>query len=162
VNSFATRPTFTSPIEQPVLAFLGSRERLIVSGDQSGGEFALFECTGPRGHSSPWHRHLRASETFVVLDGEVLIDVDGERHVAAAGHAAVLPRDIPHGFVVVTDTARYLAVHTPAGFDDFVQDVSHAARAGAAPEREALIALAAEHGIEILGPGPSVPSGRTA
>lgn len=67
---------------------------------------------------------------------------------------AVLPRDQVHTFLVVSPTARYLTRHTPAGFDGFVGDVSGAARAdGMPPDRAALIALAAEHGIDIVGPG---------
>lgn len=67
---------------------------------------------------------------------------------------AVLPRDQVHTFLVVSPTARYLTRHTPAGFDGFVGDVSGAARAdGMPPDRAPLIALAAEHGIDIVGPG---------
>ena len=78
----------------------------------------------------------------------------GERQVAAAGHVAVLPRDQVHTFMVVSPTARYLTLHTPAGFDAFVRDMSDAAQAaGASPDRASLVALAAEHGIDIIGPG---------
>lgn len=152
--AFATRPAFTSPASQPVLRLLGSPERLLVAGEQSGGEFALFEATGERGHTSPRHRHRRATETFIVLDGEMLIEADGERRVAAAGHVAVLPRDQVHTFMVISPAARYLTLHTPAGFDAFVRNMSDAAQAAGAPlDRATLIALAAEHGIDIIGPG---------
>jgi quercetin dioxygenase-like cupin family protein len=150
----AASAAFTDPASQPVLRFLGSPERLLVSAEQSGGEFALFETTGERGHTAPRHRHRRAAETFIVLDGELLIEAGAERRVAAAGHAAVLPRDQVHTFLVVSPAARYLTLHTPAGFDAFVHDVRDAARAtGAPPDRAALVALAAGHGIEIIGPG---------
>ncbi len=147
----------TDPASQPVLDFLGSPERLLVAGEQSGGEFALFDTTGERGHTAPRHRHRRATETFVVLDGELLIEAGGERRVAGAGHVAVLPRDQVHTFMVVSPTARYMTLHTPAGFDAFVRDVSRAAQAtGAPPGRGALVALAAGHGIDIVGPGLSL------
>lgn len=57
MNAFATHPAFTQPASQPVLRFLGSPEQLLVSGQQSGGEFALFQTTGERGHAAPRHRH---------------------------------------------------------------------------------------------------------
>ena len=152
--AFATRPAFTGPASQPGLRFLGSPERLLVAGEQCGGEFALFEVTGERGHTSPRHRHRGATETFIVLDGELLIEADGARQAAAAGHVAVLPRGQVHTFMVVSPTARYLTLHTPAGFDAFVRDMSDAAQAdGAPPDRASLIAVAAEHGIDIIGPG---------
>jgi quercetin dioxygenase-like cupin family protein len=153
-DAFATRAVFTDPASQPVLDFLGSAERLLIAGGQSGGEFALFDATGERGHTAPRHRHRRASETFVVLDGEILIEAGVDRRVATAGDVAVLPRDQVHTFMVVSASARYLTLHTPAGFDAFVRGVSDAARAVGAPlGRGALVDLAAEHGIDIIGPG---------
>jgi quercetin dioxygenase-like cupin family protein len=154
MSDFATKAAFSEPASQPVLQFLGSPEQLMLDGQRSGGEFALFQTTGERGHTAPRHRHRRASETFIVLDGELLVEAAGERRVAGAGHVAVLPRDQVHTFMVVSATARYLTLHTPAGFDAFVRDVSHAARSGGAPpDRAALTVLAAEHGIDIVGPG---------
>ena len=147
-------PAFSEPASQPVFQFLGSPERLLIAGQQSGGEFALFQSSGERGHTAPRHRHRLAAETFIVLDGEILIEAGDERRVAAAGHVAVLPRDQVHTFLVVSVTARYLTLHTPAGFEAFVRDVSDAARAGSGPpDRAVLVALAAEHGIDIVGPG---------
>jgi hypothetical protein len=55
-----------------------------------------------------------------------------------------------HTCLVVSPTALYLTLHTPAGFDGFVRDVSGAD--GMPPYRAALIALPAEHGIDIVGP----------
>jgi quercetin dioxygenase-like cupin family protein len=154
MKGFAVGAAFTDPGSQPVLHFLGSPERLLVAGEQSGGEFALFGSTGERGHTVPRHRHRLASETFIVMDGELLIEVGDERRVAAAGYVAVLPREQVHTFMVVSPTARYLTLHTPAGFDAFVRNVSDAVQAtGATPDRAALVALAAEHGIDIVGPG---------
>ena len=158
MDIFATQPVFTCPESQPVLSFLGSPQRLLVAGEDSAGEFALFESTGARGHTAPRHRHLHASETFIVLDGEMLIEVGNEQRVASAGHTAVLPRDVPHTFVILSQTARYMTLHTPAGFDTFVHDVSDLTRHGGAPDRAALVAVAAGHGIEILGPGISPPA----
>jgi quercetin dioxygenase-like cupin family protein len=154
MENFATQAIFTEPGSQPVLRFLGSPERLLVAGEQAGGEFALFETTGERGHTAPRHRHRQAAETFIVLDGELLIEAGNERRLAAAGHVAVLPRAQVHTFLVVSPTARYLTLHTPAGFDAFVREVSDASRdSGAPPGRVALAALAAGHGIDIIGPG---------
>jgi hypothetical protein len=51
--AFAEKAAFTDPDIQPVLDFLGSPERLLVSGSQAGGEFALAEATASRGHRRP-------------------------------------------------------------------------------------------------------------
>ena len=152
-------PAFSAPADQPVLDFLGSAQRLLITGEQSGGEFALLQASGERGDTAPRHRHRAATETFIVLAGEILIEADQEQHLAAAGHVAVLPRGQAHTFAVVSATARYLTLHTPAGFEAFVRAVSEAAAAGAG-QPATLTALAAGHGIDILGPGLE-PTGRS-
>jgi quercetin dioxygenase-like cupin family protein len=157
MSTFATRPSFSTPEQQPVLSFLGSPERLVLGGHQTCGEFALLESTGNRGHTAPTHRHLHASETFIVLDGDLLIQVGDEQRVAGAGDTALLPRGLPHTFVVLSPTARYMTLHTPAGFEEFVRGVSDLAADGGAPDRAVLVATAAEHGIELLGPGLPLP-----
>jgi quercetin dioxygenase-like cupin family protein len=157
MTDFATRTRIVTTDDQPVLTFLGSPERLMLGRPDTNGEFALFESSGTRGHTAPTHRHLVASETVIVLDGELLVQVGDDQHVAGAGDVALLPRGLPHTFVVVSPTARYLTLHTPAGFDDFVRAVSELASDGRAADRAALIAVAADHGIEILGPGLTLP-----
>ncbi|GHJ39398.1 hypothetical protein Sm713_50070 [Streptomyces sp. TS71-3] len=54
-----------------------------------------------------------------MLEGELRLQVDGESHLAGAGAAALLPRGLPHAFVVTSPQARYLTLHTPAGFERF-------------------------------------------
>lgn len=149
----AAHPYLSPVADQEVLSFLGSPQRLLVGTKASNGEYTLVEGGGERGYTAPRHVHRDASETFIVLSGELLIDIDGERVTACAGDAALLPRNIPHTFVVVSEQARYLTLHTPAGFDTFVRHVGEASRDGSPPDRSQLVAIAAEHGIDILGPG---------
>jgi hypothetical protein len=74
------------------------------------------------------------------------------------------PRDLPHTFTVTSDEARFLLVVEPAGLDDFIRTLSEPAdsltlppAAVEPPAMDAMMAAAAEHGIEILGP-PGIPS----
>src|SRR6201996_2549979 len=153
MSDFAVKPAFSVSAGQPAFPFLGSPERLMSARPPRGGGAALLQSGGERGHTAPRHRHRHASETFIVLDGELLVQAGAERLVVGAGDVAVLPRDQEHTFLVVSATARYLTLHAPAGFDRFVRAVSDAAQGGASPDRAALVALAAEHGIDITGPG---------
>ncbi|EXG82328.1 cupin domain-containing protein [Cryptosporangium arvum] len=148
---------FTTPDDQPVYRLLNSDARMLATGRQTGGDLTVVESTGLRGHSTPRHRHLLATETFVLLDGEMLIQVGDERREAAAGHVAVLPRGIPHSFVVISPSVRYLTLHSPGGFDEFVRELSEASAAGGPTDPGALMAVAARHHIEMLGPGISLP-----
>jgi hypothetical protein len=66
----------------------------------------------------------------------------------------VLPAGRPHGFVVTSGTARYLAVHHGPAFEHFV--TAAAGEGDDIPDPARLAEIAAVHGIDIVGP-PLVP-----
>ena len=97
------------------------------------------------------------------MDGELTFWVGGQVITAPAGSFVYGPRDIPHTFTVSSDTARFLLVAEPAGFENFMRALSEPAAqlvipppATEPPDVEAMTRLAAEYGIEILGP-PGIP-----
>lgn len=127
--------------------------------EQTGGAFSLFEMHAPKGKASALHVHLNEDETFYVLEGELLIQVDGENHTAGPGSVAFLPRDIPHAFVVTSDTARFLVLMNPGDGEGFFREAADPATTRALPPEalqdvERLGAASARHGVEILGPPP--------
>ena len=142
--------TITTPGTQRAIPFLGALYRVRVSGADTAGTFAVLDTEGRRGHGSPMHRHRHDSEVFLVLSGTLRVVVDGREHEAGEGSAAVLPAGLPHGFVIVSPTARYLTLHHGPAFEQFV-----AAAAGEdddVPDPARLTSIAAEHGIDIVGP----------
>ena len=48
------------------------------------------------GKATPLHTHPDSDETAVVLEGEILMHVDGADHHLGAGAVAVAPRGVPH------------------------------------------------------------------
>ncbi len=156
-------PAILTPGEQRAVWFLGALIRVRAGGSATGGQLAILEHTGQRGYSSPLHRHKADEETFLILDGELRVEVAGQAVRAGPGTAAVLPRQLPHAFVVTSPQARFLTLHTPAGFDEFTLAAGSPARAPfeepadeLPPDPAALAATAASYGIEILGPPPSL------
>lgn len=157
-------PAILSPEVQKAVWFFGGVVRIRTGGDATGGRFAILEHQAERGHSTPRHRHDVADETFLVLDGELRVEVDGQVYAAGAGAAAFLPRGLPHAVTVTSPQVRYLSLHNPAGFDDFTLSVGTLVSSEApldgpppkAPDPATLAALAAAHGIEILGPPPTL------
>ena len=99
-----------------------------------------------------------------MTEGELTFWVGGEVFEAAAGSFVYGPRGIPHTFEVASKDARFLLVAEPGGIENFM-------RAGAEPAKQLTIpeppseppdpaqmaAVAAEYGIEIVGP-PGIPS----
>lgn len=146
-------PVVTTEASQPVIPFLGERYRVRVSGQDTAGTFAVLDTEATRGHGSPMHLHRHDCETFLVIEGIVRIVVDGREHEAGAGTAAVLPAGRPHGFVVISEAARYLTVQHGPSFEEFI---SAASGEGDVPDPSRLAEIAAGHGIDIVGP-PLVP-----
>ena len=135
------------------LQFLANRVRIHISGAQTGGAFALLDSWAPAGDRTPLHVHRDVDEGFYVLEGELTLWVGDETHVLRAGEGLLAPKGIPHTIRVGEGGARWLVASAPADFEAFVRAV-----AAAAPDPEELTRIAAEHGIDILGPPGMLPS----
>jgi quercetin dioxygenase-like cupin family protein len=162
-NQAGIVPAILTPETHQAVWFLGALIHIRAGADATGGRLAVVEHQAERGLASPVHRHRVDDETFLVLEGELRVEVGGQAQAAGAGAVAFLPRGLPHAFVVTSPQARYLTIHTPAGFDQFaIAAGTSVGPNGTAPVDElpldpaALTALAAEYGIEILGPPRSM------
>ena len=135
--------------------FLGERTWVRAAGAQTGGALGLVEQVVTPGFASPFHVHRGEDEAFYVLEGQVrFVGADGSR-VLGPGGVAFLPRGVPHGFRVEGEApARILLIATPAGFASFVDGLCEPAPPAGPPDMAALMAAAARHEIEILGPLP--------
>lgn len=117
----------------------------------------------PPGFPGRLRRTPREDEWFYVLDGELTFRVAGTVTVAGAGSFVFGPRDVPHTFLVSSE-ARFLQVAEPGGFEESVRALSEPATSRTLPPAsvrppapEVMMAAAAVHGIEILGP-PGIPA----
>ena len=127
--------------------------------EETGGAFLIFEDDLDAGKVTPLHRHPDADETFYMLEGEILLHVGGaENRPLLAGGIAVIPRGIPHAFMVTSGRARMLCLQTPGSGEAFYRDASEPVTAGqSAPpvDFDRVRAAAASTGaIELLGPPP--------
>ena len=95
--------------------------------DDTDGAFFLFEDVMAQGKCTPLHRHPEADETVYVLEGEILLNVDGTESRVGAGGLAFTPKGVPHAFIVVSDTARVLTFQTPGIGQGFYRDASEPA-----------------------------------
>jgi quercetin dioxygenase-like cupin family protein len=164
-HSEALRPIVLQPDEGEALWFMGMLATIKSSTEGTGGRAAVIEHTGPQNSGSPLHVHHREDEWFYVLEGELTIWVDGQVIRAPAGSFVFGPKDIPHTFTVsAPEGARFLLVTEPAGFESFMRSSAEPARTltlppppSEPPDADRLGALAAEYGIDILGP-PGIPT----
>lgn len=129
---------------------------------ETGGAFLLFEDSMEQGKVTPLHIHPETDETMYVLEGEILVHMDGKEYRVGAGGLAVAPRGVPHAFMVLSAGARLLCLQTPGSCQAFYWDASEPIGAGDAPSGVvdfARIQASAKQngGMEILGPPPFAP-----
>lgn len=160
----AVAPIARQAGEGEALWFLGVLATIKASTETTDGRVAVIEHLGPRGSGSPLHVHHREDEWFYVIEGEVTFWVGGQVITGRAGAFVYGPRNIPHTFTVSSEQARFLLVTEPAGFERFMRAGAQPAErleippaATEPPDIARMTALAAEYGIEILGP-PGIPA----
>jgi quercetin dioxygenase-like cupin family protein len=114
-----------------------------VSATETGGLCTIWEGRVPPSTvgAGP-HFHRGRDELFFVLEGELVLRIGDETHIARAGTVAFVPRETVHGFHnASSDSATLLVVHHPAGFEQFLEEMQKlAARHGSKEERSALAA----------------------
>lgn len=136
--------------------------------EETNGAFLLFEDRLDHGKVTPLHTHPDSDETMIVLEGEIVMHLDGTEHTVGAGGVAVAPRGVPHAFKVSgPDGARLLCLHTPGCCQAFYWDASEPvsgddgiAGGPGGPVDMTLVQASARKngGIEILGPPPFGPA----
>jgi len=137
---------------EPLMIF-GETMLVKLSGTDTEGSYAILENYTPPQAGPPLHRHSREDESFYIIEGEFLSEVDGTQLRASAGDALFAPRGTVHAFQNVgTEMGRMLVVVQPAGLELFFEEVSTATRGMQQPEMGVLLPIAQKHGLEVLGP----------
>jgi quercetin dioxygenase-like cupin family protein len=148
---------FIPESEQTAVWLLGGLAQVRVPGEATGNSFTVVQHTGPRGYTTPLHIHDHEDEVFMVLDGVLRMICDGEETTAVAGTTMIVPRNVPHGFIAVSDQARFLTIHsTPEPehrpqFDVFLAAEIPPAKALTLPSEDAVPAMDLDHLIELGG-----------
>jgi quercetin dioxygenase-like cupin family protein len=130
-----------------------------VTDDQTDGAVFVLEDSLVQGKMTPYHVHPKATECVYVLEGEILVNIDGQEHVVGEGGFTMTPPGVPHAFTVTSPTARVLAMQMPGAGAAFYLGASEPST----PELEAaapvdfarVVASGAKNGgFEMLGPPP--------
>ena len=130
--------------------------------DETGNAFSQFVMDEPRGGGTPFHVHHNEDEAFYILEGQVSMFGDEERIDLEAGDYFLVPRGVPHAYLVRSESARMLVTISPSGTEQLMVSLGVPVT-GPEPPAEAvmppmpeLVRLFARYGTEILGPPPSL------
>jgi mannose-6-phosphate isomerase-like protein (cupin superfamily) len=133
------------------------------SAEETDGAFILFEDLMTQGKTTPLHVHANEDEALYVLEGEILVHIEGTDHRVGPRGVAVAPRGVPHAFLVTSPTARVLTLQTPGSAESFYRGASEPASDDvdlSGPVDFDRVREAAERsgGMEVLGPPPFAPA----
>ncbi len=144
------------------LSVVGDSYRVVISGKETEGAYAVIDMLVPPGGGPGPHAHPGFHETFHVLDGEVEIKTEEGSFTAVKGSFASIPAGgLVHGFKNKTDKVAHLwCVVVPAGLEDFFAEVGKPVPFGAfvpPPPRDGeavkeLTAIAEKYGQQIFPP----------
>jgi quercetin dioxygenase-like cupin family protein len=137
------------PQAGPTGSVLGDAFKLLATGRETGGRYAVMEISCAPGGGPPPHIHRREDECFYVLCGAVDFFANGQWTTATAGSFVRVPKDAVHTYRGREAGSRLLVQVFPAGLEEFFQEISVPA---GTPITEALVqnvlTTATKYGIE--------------
>jgi quercetin dioxygenase-like cupin family protein len=137
----------TTAVESDVLSVVGDQLRVLVDGATSGGTFELFEVQGDLGSGPPPHAHPWL-EAYFILDGQVLVELDGQPSLAEPGTSVVVPAGETHRFEIMSPTARFIVATTGDRASVFFRDLSQNAPGAPTPENlPGIVEVAKRNGL---------------
>lgn len=106
--------------EGQTLSIAGGNYRILISGKQTGGEFATIEMTVPPGGGPGPHAHPDFQESFYVIAGAVEVQSEDGVYEASQGAYIVIPKGgMVHGFKnKSSEQAKLLCTVVPSGLEE--------------------------------------------
>lgn len=95
---------------------------VIVGGEHTDDRYEIFEIVAPKMDPTPLHR-TGWGKSYYVLDGSMLVQVDGENFELAPGSSIAIPARSLHTFTVLSPTVKFLVFSLTGGMGRFHADL---------------------------------------
>ena len=150
------------PAQGESVSVVGDTYRILLSGAQTGGAFAIIDMLIPPNGGPGPHSHAEMHESFYVVEGEVVVKTKDLTYTARKGSFISIPLGgVVHDFKNLShSTAHLLCTVVPAGLDAMFREIGQPVPAGTflppAPmspaELARLTAIAEKHGQKLFPP----------
>ena len=104
---------------------MGATIRVRLTAEETDGAYSVIEMTVPSHFPvAPRHYHESFAEHFVVLEGELEVELEGVKHQLRSGMSEVAERRVRHSIRNAGDgPARFLIVAAPGGHEKFFYEL---------------------------------------
>ncbi len=144
------------------LSVVGDTYRILISGEQANGNYAVIDMLVPPGGGPGPHAHKDIQEMFYVVEGEINFKKEGANYTAVKGSFVNIPLGgAVHSFKNTTnEVAHLLCTVVPSGLDSFFKEIGKPVETGeflaqsapAAQELEKLKSAAEKYGQQLYPP----------
>ena len=138
MNPSETTPNaaqIVSNAEAPAYWMLDILWTVLVTSEQTAGNYSLIEQIMPEGAAPPPHVHPYGAEAFYLLEGGIVYRAGDETLEAAAGDFVVIPRNTIHSFEVKNGSAHVLNFYVPGGWEQVFPDLARPAETRTLPPK---------------------------
>jgi quercetin dioxygenase-like cupin family protein len=105
-------------------AFPGVVFNVLMHGNASDNNIFVAEVAGLPGGEPPRHVHTLEDEVVTVKEGNITYFIGDDIIFAKPGDTVILPKNIPHHFVITSERMKVILVATSASFGDFFCSMS--------------------------------------
>ena len=125
-------PIVKGPQDGQSLSVVGDNYRILLTGEETGGAYAVIDMLVPPGGGPGPHAHAGFSESFFVIDGEIEVKSEVSTYVAKKGAFVTIPKGgVVHCFKNKTDqVAHILCTVVPAGLEGFFREIGQPVAVG--------------------------------
>ncbi len=118
-------PIITGPEDGQNLSVAGGTYRILVTGRETGGAFAVIDMLIPPNGGPGPHAHAGFQESFYIIDGEIEVKSEAATYTAKKGSFVTIPKGgIVHCFKNKTNqVAHLLCMVVPSGLEAFFMEV---------------------------------------
>ena len=105
-------------------AFPGVVFNVLLYGNATDNNIFVAEVEGLPGGEPPRHVHTLEDEVVTVKEGSITYFIGDDIIFAKPGDTIVLPKNVPHHFVITSERMKVILVATSASFGDFFCSMS--------------------------------------
>ncbi len=128
----ANKLTTVEPDQGQTISMVGDTYRVVITGEQTGGAYAVIDMLIPKNGGPGPHSHTEIEESFYIMDGEIEVMNEQGSYIARQGTFVNIPLGgMIHRFTNKQDKpARLWCTVVPSGLEEMFLDLGKPVQLG--------------------------------